>query len=143
MLKLNNKGFAIASILYSIMVLFLMLMLSILGMLGSRKATLDKNKKDIVGELNRAYLINKIVFNERNITITNTNDIDVASLLMDGVSAIGPNGEEIGAEYIQYESSNFNINNITDDTYKFIYKANNGGNTIVGSRNVTFVGFSS
>ena len=62
MLKLNNKGFAIASILYSIMVLFLILLLSILGMLGSRKATLDKNKKDIVNELNHAYLINKIVF---------------------------------------------------------------------------------
>ena len=44
MKKLNNKGFAIASILYSIMVLFLLLLLSILGILGSRKAILDKNK---------------------------------------------------------------------------------------------------
>ena len=56
MKKLNNKGFAIASILYSIMVLFLLLLLSILGILGSRKAILDKNKKDILDSLNNEVL---------------------------------------------------------------------------------------
>ena len=146
MLKLNNKGFAIASILYSIMVLFLILLLSILGMLGTRKAVLDKNKKDIINELNHAYLINKIVFNgvDRNLTIENTPDIDVSSILMQGVSAIGSTEQEIiSSEYIIYECPDFDINNITDGTYNFVYKANNGGNTIVGSRNVTFVGFNS
>ena len=57
MRKLNNKGFAIASILYSIMVLFLLLLLSILGILGNRKAILDKNKKDILEELNKEVYI--------------------------------------------------------------------------------------
>lgn len=143
MLKLNNKGFAIASILYSIMVLFLMLLLSILGMLGTRKATLDKNKKDIVNELNHAYLINRIVFTgvNRDITITNAPDIDVASILMDGVSAVGSTEEEIiGQEYIRYD---FDTSNIVDGEYNIVYTANNGGNTIVGSRKVTFEGFSS
>ena len=138
MLKLNNKGFAIASILYSIMVLFLMLLLSILGMLGSRKATLDKNKKDIVSELNNAYLVNKIVFVQRNITIVNDGDVDrISSALMDGVSAIDANGNVIGSEYIKYD---FTVtNNITNGEYNILYTANNGGNTIVGTRKVTFV----
>ena len=101
-LKLNNKGFAIASILYSIMVLFLVLLLSILGMLGSRKATLDKNKKDIVSELNQAYLINKIVFvPSRNITIEYQPNIDINSILMEGVTAVGSSEDIIiGPEYI-------------------------------------------
>lgn len=141
MLKLNNKGFAIASILYSIMVLFLILLLSILGMLATRKATLDKNKKDIVDELNHAYLINRIVFTgvERDITIQNTNGIDVPSILMNGVSAVGTNETDIiGPEYIRYD---FDTTNITNGTYNIVYTANKDGNTIVGSRMVTFVGF--
>ena len=44
---MNNKGFAISSIMYSILVVFLILLLGILGMLGSRKVILDKVKKDL------------------------------------------------------------------------------------------------
>ena len=88
MRKLNQNGFAIASILYSIMVLFLMLLLSILGILGSRKAILDKNKKDIMTELNQNNLYNRFVFEHKNITIINNGNIsDINYALMDGVRA--------------------------------------------------------
>lgn len=48
----NNKGFAISGILYSILVLFLLILMAILGLLGSRKMVLDKIKKDVFEELN-------------------------------------------------------------------------------------------
>ena len=137
MLKLNNKGFAIASILYSIMVLFLILLLSILGMLGSRKATLDKNKKDILNSLNYAYLVNKFVFQQRDITVTNGRKDDVINDLMAGVSAIDKNGNTIGSEYIRFDG--IDLDNIENRTYTLTYTANNGGDTIVGTRDVTFV----
>ena len=52
MLKLNNKGFAISGILYSILILFLLLLVAILGILGSRKVVLDKTKNDVFNALN-------------------------------------------------------------------------------------------
>lgn len=49
---MNNKGLAISGILYSIFILFLMLLFAILGVLGSRKVILDKTKKEIFETLN-------------------------------------------------------------------------------------------
>lgn len=48
---MNNKGFAVSSIMYSILVVFLIILLGILGTLGSRKVVLDKLKKDLKEEL--------------------------------------------------------------------------------------------
>lgn len=48
---MNNKGFAISGILYSILVLFLMLLLLILGNFQSRKVTFDKQKDVVLGRL--------------------------------------------------------------------------------------------
>ena len=41
-MKLNNKGFAIATILYGILILFLMLFLSLLGILSQYRKNLEK-----------------------------------------------------------------------------------------------------
>lgn len=134
--KLNNKGFAIASILYSVMVLFLMLLLSILGILGSRKATLDKNKKDIINSLNQAYVVNRFTFEHKDITIVNTGNLDdITYALMDGVKAIDAEGNEISKEFIRYD---LNINNIENKAYNVTYTANSNGQTIVGTRLITF-----
>ncbi len=136
MKKLDNKGFAIASVLYSIMVLFLILLLSILGILGSRKAILDKNKKDIIESLNSSLENNKFIFEHRNITIVNDGNLEnIRFALMDGVyvKLIGDNYLE--SEYIKY---NLDINNIENGTYNVVYTANNGGNTITGTRKITF-----
>lgn len=48
---MNNKGFAISSVMYSILVVFLIILVGILGTLGSRKVVLDKLKKDLKEEL--------------------------------------------------------------------------------------------
>ena len=55
---MNNKGFAISSIMYSILIVFLILLVGILGMLGSRKVILDKLKKDLKEELNNMNVAN-------------------------------------------------------------------------------------
>lgn len=135
-MKLNNKGFAIASILYSIMVLFLLLLLSILGILGSRKAILDKNKKDILNSLNSVVTNNRINFEHRNITIVNSgNTDDILFALMDGVTAIDKDGNQINSGNISY---NLNINNIENKDYTVTYTAKSGNNTIIGTRLITF-----
>lgn len=48
----NNKGFAISSVIYAMLVLFLGLVLLILGNLASRKAMFDKEKNEILMRFN-------------------------------------------------------------------------------------------
>lgn len=55
---MNNKGFAISGIVYSVLILFLLLIFAILGILGSRKMMLDKLKNEVISELNNEHLNN-------------------------------------------------------------------------------------
>ena len=48
----NNKGFAITSIIYAMLILFLGLIFLILGNLASRKAMFDKEKNEILMRFN-------------------------------------------------------------------------------------------
>ena len=52
-MKLNNKGFALTSIIYMLIVLFLILLLLLLANLASRKTVLDKVKYDVKDKLNQ------------------------------------------------------------------------------------------
>ena len=58
-MKLNNKGFALTSIIYMLIVLFLMVMLLILANLAQRKVVLDKIKSEVKENLNQGGLIAK------------------------------------------------------------------------------------
>lgn len=51
-MKLNSKGFAITGIMYSVLILFLALLLGILAILNSRKVLLDKTKKELLDKFN-------------------------------------------------------------------------------------------
>lgn len=51
-MKLNDRGFAVSGIIYSILILFLVLIFAVLTVLGSRKLILDKLKNDVMTELN-------------------------------------------------------------------------------------------
>ncbi len=56
--KLNNKGFAITSIIYSMLLLFIILMTLIILTLGRKKAMLDKAKNettDLLGQVSNNY----------------------------------------------------------------------------------------
>lgn len=46
-MKLNNKGFAISGILYTVFVVFLLILLYILGALNSKRKILEKNIESI------------------------------------------------------------------------------------------------
>lgn len=48
MKNLGNKGFAISGIVYSILVLFVLLVVATLAILSGRKVVLDRTKKDII-----------------------------------------------------------------------------------------------
>ena len=48
---LNNKGFAISGILYTAVVWFLLVLLSVLGALNSRRKLLEKNIDDLNNEV--------------------------------------------------------------------------------------------
>lgn len=49
---MNSKGFAVSGIVYSVLILFFLLIFGVLGVLGSRKLILDKMKNEIINELN-------------------------------------------------------------------------------------------
>ena len=46
-MKLNNKGFAISGILYTVFVIFLLILLYVLGGLNSKRKLLEKNIESI------------------------------------------------------------------------------------------------
>ena len=52
MKKLNNKGFAISAILYTLLALILILMVVMLAVMGSRKNTINKVNEDVVSDIN-------------------------------------------------------------------------------------------
>ncbi len=62
-MKLNNKGFALSGIIYSILILFLVLIFAVLTVLGSRKLILDKLKNDVMNELNNSNNVQEEVPN--------------------------------------------------------------------------------
>lgn len=57
-MKLNNKGFALTSMIYMLIVLFLMVMLLVLSNLAQRKVILDKIRYDIKNKLDQGVSIN-------------------------------------------------------------------------------------
>lgn len=56
-MKLNNKGFAISTILYMILIMAVILITLTLSLLGNRKVILDKIKEDAK---NNIYGIEKV-----------------------------------------------------------------------------------
>lgn len=54
---MNNKGFAITGFIYTIFVIFIVMLVAILGLFNSRKGTLDNLKKDVLNEMNNKTTI--------------------------------------------------------------------------------------
>ena len=49
---MNNKGFAVSGIIYTILIIFLVLLFGILSLFNSRKNVLDKLKNNVIGDVN-------------------------------------------------------------------------------------------
>ncbi len=61
-MKLNNRGFAIASTLYTIFILFLMILLGILASLTARERMLDKSTETFASDYTTDKLDQSVVF---------------------------------------------------------------------------------
>ena len=80
---MNKKGFAISSIIYAILILFLALIAGILGLLGNRKLLLDKTKNDVINKLNNIDAVGAIYRDNSGAAIPNLNTGLVAVNILD------------------------------------------------------------
>lgn len=64
---MNNKGFAISGILYTMLLLFVIILAGVLSMMSSRKILLDKTKKDVLYNIENK----EDVFNESSYLLNN------------------------------------------------------------------------
>ena len=124
-MRINNKGFAISSMLYSILLLFLMLLLGVFAILGSRKVILDKIKSEIVTDLtqNRSY---NFLFEHQNILLANTSKVSNFNFtLLDGVKIVDQNGNT--------------VDSTVNGTYRVSYVATHQGYLIEAERIIEVV----
>lgn len=79
MFKLNKKGFAASGVIYTILILFLVIMVSLLNELQNRKTLLDKLKADTVNavetDASYEYLLNKVTSLENTVNNLGTTQI--------------------------------------------------------------------
>ncbi|MCI8545536.1 MAG: hypothetical protein HFH09_04855 [Bacilli bacterium] len=136
-MKLNNKGFAISSMLYSILLLFLMLIVGVLAILGNRKVILDKVKNEIVTDLtqNRAYSFS---FAHKDILLANTSKVsDFTFDLLDDVKLLDQNGNVIQTEITTTSVPSFDATK--NGKYVITYRANYQGNIIEEERTIEVI----
>lgn len=120
MIKFNNKGFAISGMLYSSLILFLVLLLGVLSIMASRKIVLDKEKKEVMDELNGAGSDNPMfTIVGREMFVANTYGGTVN--ILEGVSAVGSDGQIIDPMDIEYTSVPAFVPNVNGN-YKITYK---------------------
>lgn len=61
---MNNKGFAVSGFVYTILIIFIGLLIAILALLNSRKTVLDNLKNKILGDVNTTTLIGEVILDE-------------------------------------------------------------------------------
>ena len=96
---MNNKGFAISSIVYAILIVFLILVVSILSLVVTRGSSLDKIKKNAIDTVkgidDNAVSMDHIVadFTTFNITSDASNYVTIDY----NINVISPEGNSIEA----------------------------------------------
>ena len=96
---MNNKGFAVSGIIYSILILFLILIFGILSILGARKLVLDKLKNDIMNELNDEVF--ELAYRDRSGANRPELDTNMIPIMYDGTNWVYA---DIYEEWYNYES---------------------------------------
>ncbi len=127
-MKLNNKGFAISTIMYVLLVLALVLIMATLAILNSRKMTLDKVKNITLKEI-KEKLGTDVVYNEYAIgdNVKYKNEYYIVIKTSDSsknyVTALKQ-------EPLKYDNINtYNNNIINTNTYGYIHYGTNDYNT--------------
>ena len=111
-LRLNNKGLAVSGIIYSILILFLILIFAILGILSSRKMILDKLKNDVLEQLNTATTVTQSP-NLIKILMSQYNEGNTTGLVRDSTNSniyyyTGSN-DEVSNNYLWYGGHHWRV----------------------------------
>ena len=84
----NNKGFAISSIIYAMLILFLILLTIIMATLSRRKMAFDKTKNNIVNELS---------YNNKSFEFNASNEFQIFEIPRDGYYRLEVWGQKVGS----------------------------------------------
>lgn len=129
-MKLNNKGFALTSIIYMLIVLFLMILLLILANLAQRKVVLDKIKNDVKTNLNQGGLIAKNTYtvtfdptigqiNQTSKQVTYNEPYgELSTPTREGYKFIGWRGKNLAPEINENNYTVFNYENRTTTEFR-------------------------
>lgn len=135
---MNNKGFAISSIIYSILILFIILVFGILSILGSRKIVLDKLKNNVMGQLNGDIVrVNdpKLIVEATTLNINKGQTVD----LLNGVTASDYNGVSLTVT-CKIGESNCITTSLAAGTYTITYTAiDSEGNSTSRNRELAVI----
>lgn len=120
-MKLNNKGFAISTMIYSIFLMFLILVASLLALLSYRKTIFDAHKNAIYEEANN--LPSVIV---KNVSLGYDERLDYDLIddisLCSGCTIISITIDDYEIESNEYKDY---LKNLTPGSYTFVYKISN------------------
>lgn len=132
---LDSGGFAIAGVVYSILLLFIILLTSLLVMLGNRKRILDSLNAEVADNINGEIGL-QIHFQYKDVLVANQTKVsNFAFNLLDGVS-VTYNGNNIDSSTITYTSSPA-FNGSKNGTYEVSYSIQYQNVTASSKRKIT------
>ena len=120
---LNNKGMAISGILYSILVLFIVLIFGVLSVLASTKYSFDKFRKDIIAKLSQEENIEEETKVEYKEALLNGTD----PVLKNGMIPVKINNDgtvtraNLNESWYNYESKMWANMVLVDDSVRDVY----------------------
>lgn len=131
--KLNKKGFAISTMIYSIFLMFLILVASLLALLSYRKTIFDAHKKAIYEEANNLPSVivkNVSISYDERLNYSLTDDISLCT----GCSIISVTLDDY--EIVKEDYDKF-LRTLTQGDYKFVYRVTNGRVDVTRLRKIT------
>ena len=131
--KLNKKGFAISTMIYSIFLMFLILVASLLALLSYRKTIFDAHKKAIYEESNNLPSVivkNVSISYDERLNYSLTDDISLCT----GCSIISVTLDDYEIEKEEYDKF---LRTLTQGDYKFVYRVTNGRVDVTRLRKIT------
>lgn len=131
--KLNKKGFAISTMIYSIFLMFLILVASLLALLSYRKTIFDAHKKAIYEEANNLPSVivkNVSISYDERLNYSLTDDVSLCT----GCSIISVTLDDYEIEREDYDKF---LRTLTQGDYKFVYRVTNGRVDVTRLRKIT------
>ena len=131
--KLNKKGFAVSTMIYSIFLMFLILVASLFALLSYRKTIFDAHKKAIYEEANNLPSVivkNVSISYDERLNYSLTDDISLCT----GCSIISVTLDDYEIEKEDYDKF---LRTLTQGDYKFVYRVTNGRVDVTRLRKIT------